>query len=170
MSTDNIAEFWSRLAGINAGFLGTEDEQARPVPMSHQLRDGDATVWFITARDTDLAREVARGSTRATYLIAGERKGLYAVLAGDLHQNDDPALRDELWSVVADSWFDRGKDDPDICVLGLTIAQAEVWLTPASGLKFAFSVIKAQATGAPPDMGTHFEATGAELAAGRQAG
>lgn len=155
MTDDDIERFWERLESVNAGLLGTASGAARMVPMSHQLRDGDPTIWFITARDTDLAEAVEHGDSAATYVLADGSKGLYCVLQGRLIENRDPALRDDLWSVVADSWFAGGKDDPDVCILGLTPDSAEVWLSPTSGLSFLWGVARAQLTGTQPDMGSH---------------
>lgn len=167
MHTDDIAQFWERLNKINAGFLGTKSGTARPVPMSHALRDGDSMIWFITARDTDLAEAVEHDNAAATYVVAEGEKGLYATIHGELAQSKDTALRDELWSTVADSWFQGGKDDPQVCILGLRPDRAEIWLTTTSGLSFAYNVLRAQVTGKQPDMGTHGEASGEELMAGR---
>lgn len=164
MTADDIATFWDRLGDINAGLLGTTDGAANIVPMSHQLRDGDATIWFITARDTDLGQVTESGPETARYLIAEGGKGLYAVIEGELTQNNDPALRDELWSTVADSWFEGGKDDPDVRILGLTPTSANVWLTPTSGVAFAFDIVRAQVTGQHPDMGSHITLGGADFA------
>lgn len=50
MDDADIETLWDRLKGVNAGLLGSRSGAARMVPMSHQLRDGDATIWFITAR------------------------------------------------------------------------------------------------------------------------
>lgn len=167
MNTDDITLFWDRLTKINAGFLGTKSGTARPVPMSHALRDDDSTIWFITARDTDLAEAVEHDAAAATYVVAEGDNGLYATIHGELTQNNDPALRDELWSTVADSWFEGGKDDPQVCILGLRPERAEIWLTTTSGLSFAYNVLRAQVTGKQPDMGSHGEASGEELAAVR---
>lgn len=163
MTNDDIATFRERLTAISAGLLGTDGGAARMVPMSHQLRDDDATIWFITARDTDLAEASEQGRPAATYVIAEGGEGLYAVIHGALVQNNDPALRDELWSTVADSWFEGGKDDPKVCILGLVPDSAEVWLTPTSGLSFAFNVLRAQVTGEQPDLGSHGTLSGADL-------
>ncbi len=169
MDDDDIRDFWKRLESINAGLLGSVGGAARMVPMSHQLRDGDSALWFITAHDTDLARAVTNGDGHAEYVVADGGKGLYAVVTGTLAQNDDKALLDELWSTVADSWFDGGKDDPDVCILGLVPDSAEVWLTPTSGLTFAFGILRAQLTGQQPDMGSHGKLSASVLASGRRA-
>lgn len=167
MKTEDIAMFWDRLGAIRAGFLGTTSGAARLVPMSHSLRDGDSTIWFITARDTDLAEAVEHGSAAANYVVADSGNGLYATIHGALAQNNDPALRDELWSTIADTWFQGGKTDPQVCILGLRPEKTEIWLTPTSGLSFAYNIVRAKVTGEQPDMGTHGEATLADLAGAR---
>lgn len=164
MKDNDIATFWDRLTDINAGFLGTDNGAARMVPMSHQVLAGDPTIWFITARDTDLAEAVEHGSTSASFVVAEGGTGLYAIISGALAQNKDSAVRDTLWSTVADSWFKGGKSDPDVCIIGLSPATAEVWLTPTSGLNFAFNVMRAQITGEQPDMGSHGNLLQADLA------
>jgi general stress protein 26 len=164
MDTDDIATFRERLSAVTAGLLGTQGGAARMVPMSHQLRNEDPWIWFITARDTLLALEAAAGPVAAHYMIAEGGKGLYAVIAGQLSRNDDPALLEALWSTVADSWFEGGKSDPAVCVIGLEPTSAEVWLTPTSGLAFAFNIVRAQVTGKEPDMGSHGTLSAAELA------
>lgn len=163
MTEDDIDLFRKRLASITAGLLGTQNGAARMVPMSHQLRDGDSTIWFITARDTDLAEAAEQRGTAATFMVAEGGKGLYAVIEGQLIQNKDPDLRDALWSTVADSWFEGGKTDPQVCILGLEPHSAEVWLTPTSGLSFAYNVMRAQLTGETPDMGSHGTLAAADL-------
>ena len=169
MDNDDIARFWERLKAINAGFLGTESGSARMVPMSHTLLDGDATIWFITARDTDLAEAVEHGSADASYIVGEGSEGLYAAIHGELVRNNDPDLRDALWSTAVDSWFEGGKEDPQVCVLGLRPARAEIWLTTTSGLSFAYNILRAQVTGKQPDIGSHGEVSGAELAQSRAA-
>jgi general stress protein 26 len=163
MHIDDIAKFWERLGGITAGFLATQDGATRMVPMSHQLRDGDSTIWFITARDTDLAEASEHGSVAAAYVIAEGGKGLYAIIEGELFHNNDAALRDELWSLVADTLFDGGKTDPKVCILGLSPNSAEIWLTPTSGARFLFNIAKAKLTDEQAELGSHGTASQAEL-------
>lgn len=169
MDETDAADFWDRLAVINAGLLGTDNGAARMFPMSHQLLDGDPTIWFITARDTDLAEAAEHGATPATYVVAEGGNGIYAFIRGALVQNTDAGLRDTLWSTVADSWFEGSKSDTDVSILGLVPETAEVWLTPTSGLHFSFNVARAQMTGEQPEMGTHGTLTQADLARRRVA-
>lgn len=164
MTESNITQFWDRLQDTTAGLLGTDDAKARMVPMAHALRDKDSTIWFITSHDTDLAQAAKQGRVASTYVLADSKNGLYATINGDLIQHSDKELRDALWSTAADSWFEGGKEDPSVCIIGLIPSAAEVWITTTSGLSFAYNVLRAEITGDKPDVGTHFQLSQADLA------
>ncbi len=150
--TDLKARFRDRLDDVNAGLLGLTDD-LRLVPMSHQLRDGDDTFYFITAAGTDLYEAVKAAPKSAIYALAEGGKGLYARVEGDLAEVTDPALIEELWNFVADAWFEDGKQDDDVRILALTPKTAEVWLTTTSGVAFLYQIARAKITGQQPDMG-----------------
>ncbi|MRX51861.1 general stress protein [Paracoccus sp. S-4012] len=150
------ATFWTRLKGINAGMLGLRSDQHFQ-PMSHQItEDDDRALWFITAQGTHLAEAVSRGAQDAMHLVAEGSGKLYARLEGRLELSNDQAKLDEIWSQVSASWFEEGRDDPDVRLLKFTISSGEVWTT-TGGLGFLYEVAKARVTGAKPDMGEHFE-------------
>ncbi len=147
--------FWDRLAKVNAGMLAA-GESARFLPMSHNADREARTLWFITAQGTEMVEATAAGPVAAAYLVADGGKGLYAQINGTLEQSTDRAKLDELWNVVASSWFDGGKEDPDLRLLAFSVTGAEVWATTTSGVAFMYQIAKAQLTGAEPDMGEHF--------------
>lgn len=146
--------FWDRLAKVNAGMLAA-GESARFMPMSHTADPATRRLWFITARGTDLVEAAQDGPVAAAYLVADGAKGLYTQINGTLELSNDRAKLDELWNIVAASWFDGGKRDPDLRLLALDVSGAEVWAT-TSGPGFFYQIAKAQVTGAEPDMGEHF--------------
>ena len=152
--TDTLhKEFWDRLADTRAGMLGAGE--ARSVPMSHYV-DGDApgnTIWFITAKGTDLAKAAAGGAT-GEYIVSSTDQSLYARIDGRLSLTEDAAKLDEIWNFIAAAWFEDGKQDPDVQLMRFDLTEAEVWATGGS-LKFLFEIAKAHATDAKPDMGEH---------------
>ena len=148
-------DFWDRIQSVNAGMLDVTGGK-RGVPMSHYADRPQKALWFITATGTDIVDAVEMGPTTASYMVSEGGKGLYAHLHGTLALSNDRAKLDELWSVVADAWFEGGKDDPDVRLLCLTVAAGEVWATPTSGITFMLGIARAQLTGTPPDMGSHF--------------
>lgn len=153
---EHRATFWRRLKGINAGMLGLRSDQ-QFLPMSHQIaEDDDRTLWFITARGTHLVEALGGGPQEAMHLVAEGGGKLYARIEGRLELSNDQAKLDEIWSQVAASWFEEGREDPDLRLLKFTISGGEVWTT-TGGIGFLYEVAKARVTGIKPDMGEHFE-------------
>lgn len=152
MTTDRKEEFRKRLEGVRTGMLEVE---GRYVPMSHSLTDGDDYIWFLTARETDMAKAAKQGD-QARYVVSSDDKGLYADIEGHLQEVTDPETLDEIWNVVAASWFEDGKRDPDLVLVRYTPKTAEVWLTEGGAIKFFYQVARANITGKHPDMGSRF--------------
>ncbi len=153
---DTIAEmkekFWDRLKDINAGMLATPDDRARP--MSHSIRDTDERVlWFITAHGTDIA-DAAKSGSAVTYLVACQKAKLYATIEGALDVVTDEKTLDDIWSPIAAAWFEDGKQDPDLCLVRMTLSKSEVWTTDG-GAKFLYEIAKSNLTDDMPDMGEH---------------
>ena len=148
-------DFWDRMASVNAGMLDATDG-VRRVPMSHYADRDAHTLWFITAKGTDVVKAAMSGPKAAIYILSDGGKGIYADIKGTLTLSDDKAKLDALWNAVADAWFEGGKDDPDVQLVSFHITTAEVWITPTSGIVFMFDIIKANLTGDQPDMGSHY--------------
>ncbi|MDA8585055.1 pyridoxamine 5'-phosphate oxidase family protein [Rhodobacteraceae bacterium] len=151
-------EFWKRLGDVRACMLGFKDSDAL-VAMSPQLDDDlPGQIWFITANGTSLAKGVASGDAPARLVVADAGAGLYADVAGSLSHSTDREALDEVWSFVADAWFEGGQHDPDVCLLCFTPAHATVSVTD-NGAKFLYEIAKAHLTGAKPDAGAQGEVT-----------
>lgn len=152
---DHRATFWRRLKAINAGMLGIRGD-LQFVPMSHQISDeDDNTLWFISARGTHLVNALEAGSQEAMHLVAEGSGKLYARIEGRLELSNDQGRLDELWNAVASTWFEGGREDPDVRLLKLNITGGEVWTT-TGGMGFLYEIARAKVSGAKPDMGEHF--------------
>lgn len=152
--TDHIKkEFLDRLEDTRVGMLSAG--AARAVPMSHYFDDDDpqATLWFITAKQTDLSKAAGSG-TPGTFIVNSTDESLHARLEGTLSISNDAAQLDRIWSKVAEAWFEGGKQDPDIQLLRFDPKEAEVWITGGS-VKFLYEIAKANLTDSKPDVGDH---------------
>ncbi len=150
--TDTLKkEFRDRMDDIHVGMLGAD--AARAVPMSHYLDQDADILWFITAKETDLAKAAQTGAD-AQYVVSSNDAKIHARIDGTLQAVTDPAKLDELWNAIASAWFEDGKRDDDVQLLRMTLSQAEVWIT-RGGPGFFYQVAKAHLTDAEPDMGDH---------------
>lgn len=152
--TDQIKpeHFWDRLDDVNAGMLNVAE--GRPIPMSHYADRDGGSLWFITARGTDLEAALRGGAKPGRYIVASGSGQIYANVEGELSLSMDKAKLDELWNAVADAWFEGGESDPDVQLVKFTLREAEVWATPGN-LGFLYQIAKAQVTDEKPDMGEH---------------
>lgn len=86
-------------------------------------------------------------------VVADAGAGLYGDVSGTRSHSKDREALDEVWSFVADAWFDGGQADSDVRPLQFKPASAEIWVTPTSRAKFLFEIAKANLTGDTPDAG-----------------
>ncbi|MDF1729784.1 MAG: pyridoxamine 5'-phosphate oxidase family protein [Sulfitobacter sp.] len=153
MTTDIKQEFRDRLEDTNVGMLSAGDAPA--VPMSHYFDDDDPTgaLWFITAKQTDLAKAAVTAAP-STFIVCAKDESLYTRIEGTLSLSEDRAKLDEIWTAMAAAWFEEGKQDPDVQLMRFDPRKAEVWMT-GGNLKFLYEVAKASMSETTPDVGRH---------------
>ena len=152
--TDLKQEFWNRMPKVRSGMLGIKG-QGHLVAMSpHVAKDLPGAIWFITANGTELGISVSSGEQAAQLVLSDDAAGLYADIEGRLSHDNDKAKLDEIWSSVASAWFEKGKEDPDVCLMQFAPSKAEIAVTTTGGFKFLYQIAKAKMTGDDPDVGS----------------
>jgi general stress protein 26 len=135
-------KFWKALKSdrtVMLGLDGVEDGHARP--MTAQAEDDRPPIWFFTANDNALVRNLASGN-RAIATFSAKDHDLFASIKGSLHLDNDRATIDRLWNPFVAAWYE-GKDDPKLALLRLDAEDAEIWLNGSSlvaGVKMLFGV------------------------------
>lgn len=126
---DFAKKFWDSIRSDMTAMVGVSGVDARP--MTAQF-DGDRnTIYFFTAKDTELAGGVS-GPTDATLVYASKGHDLFATVQGKLQIDNDRAVIDRLWNRYVAAWFEQGKDDPKLCLLRFDPAEAEIWKDASS--------------------------------------
>ena len=155
MSTDphNIADVKKRMWKAiddrhGTGMLGLMDATQHFQPMTAFVEEKAGQIWFFTRKDTDLARATAGGMAMFTI----QTNDLQACIGGRLTETLDRARMDKYWNSVVAAWYPDGKDDANLTMLRMDLADAEVWIS-ANPVKFAWEVAKANATHSTPDAG-----------------
>ena len=137
-----------------------DDGHLHACPMTTANKEGmneDQHLYFLTGKDTDLARCVARnGQINVSYADPG--KDQYVSVSAQASISEDPALKAQLFGPMAKAWFPDGVDDPNLAVLVARAEHAEYWDVKQSKLVQLFAMAKAAVTGEKPDaMGHHQE-------------
>jgi len=90
----------------------------------------------------------------AIHIVTDGGAGLFARIHGTLSLSDDREKLDELWNAVASSWFEDGRQDPDVQLMRMDLSEAEIWATGGKP-SFLYEIAKSKVTGKKPDMGEH---------------
>ena len=143
------------LEGIDFTMLTTfADGRLHSRPMSTQELDEDGCLWFFTADNTrKVAEIVADNRVNAAYSDTSGNK--YVSVYGTAEVVKDRAKLEELWNPIHTAWFPEGLDDPTLCLLKITVEDAEYWDAPSSKVVQIAGFVKALVTGTEADYGDH---------------
>lgn len=97
-------------------------------PMATQGIDDDGTLWFFSHRTSDKNRQIAAHPTvQLLYAVGG--KSEYLSVEGVATISRDQAKIDELWSGWAKTWFNEGKEDPNLTLISVRPTAGHYWDT-----------------------------------------
>lgn len=136
-------KFWDALESDRTVMLGIEGlDNGHARPMTAMVEDKHAPIWFFTAKDTALVRDLDRGGV-ATANFSAKDHDLFASVQGHLVLDNDRAVIDRLWNPFIAAWFEGGKDDPNLALLRFDAQHAEIWENASSllsGVKLLLGV------------------------------
>lgn len=137
-------------AGI--GMLGLTRSSQHFQPMTAFVEREAGQIWFFTRKDTKLVQEIGDAS-EAMFVFQDD--DLQACIGGSLHLAYDRARMDKYWNPIVAAWYPQGKDDPQLTMLRMDCADAEVWITDDGLIKFAWEIAAANLKHRTPDVGGH---------------
>jgi general stress protein 26 len=118
-------QFWEALADSPYLFLQLDSDPTSAVPMTAALdENANGAIWFFTGRDHAFARG---GAATATFAAKGH--DVFARFKGSLSEETSRERLDKEWSNFVEAYFPRGKDDPNLLMLRMDLADAEIWTT-----------------------------------------
>lgn len=148
------------IEGIKFAMMTTTgpDGLLRSRPMTTQKpahdRAFDGTLWFFTGLRTAVAADVEQSSVvNLTYAEPSDSR--YVSISGTAAISRDHHQMADMWNDVYKAWFPMGLEDPDICLLKVTVTTAEYWEPPSGKMIQVLGTIKAAATGERAPLGTH---------------
>jgi general stress protein 26 len=158
LSQDEIEDrLWREIDKGRFGMLGlTGVRHPHLHPMTAFTEREDGQIWFFTYNDTELARGVSGGDgegAEAMFVIQSKDQDLQACVGGRLIEDRDQDRIEAYWNPMVAAWYPEGKDDPRLTLLRFDCRDAQVWLTEAGPIKYAWEVAKANMTGHRPDLG-----------------
>jgi general stress protein 26 len=130
----------------------TRDHAMEARPMATQGIGADGTFWYFSTKDSAVNQQiVANPAVQLIYMVPG--KSEYLVLDGTASISHDQPKINELWSGLAKAWFPRGKEDPDLTLVTVTLAGGHYWDTKDGKMVSLAKIALAAVTGKPMDGG-----------------
>lgn len=126
----------------------------RSRPMATQEAEFNGELWFMTSSDTHKTEEIEK-DRRVNVSYAAPSSNTFVSVSGTGQIVNDRQKIEALWSPLYKAWFPKGLDDPTICLLKVTVEQAEYWDASSSTLVQIAGFVKALVTGQQADGGDH---------------
>lgn len=123
---EKIVELAKNQTCLFCTFTGEYAIAARP--MSTQGVEEDGTIWFFSSKESNKNREI-NNKNKVQLLYGDPGKSDYLSVEGNVEIMEDKKKIDELWTPIIKTWFQEGKDDPNLTLLKITPAQAYYWDT-----------------------------------------
>lgn len=144
---------------VRVAMLTTIDKGVlRSRPMQTQEFEFDGDLWFFTSADTHKTDEIEK-DRRVNVSYAAPDENTYISVSGAAEIVKNRAKIEELWNPVYKAWFPKGLDDPNLCLLKISVEQAEYWDSSSSALVEIAGFVKALVTGQRADGGDHGKVT-----------
>ncbi|HEX6848891.1 MAG TPA: pyridoxamine 5'-phosphate oxidase family protein [Chitinophagaceae bacterium] len=113
-------------------------------PMATQEVDDEGNIWFMSDINSDKNRQIENDS-QVQLFYSHTSKYEYLSVFGKAEIVNDRSKIEELWTPMAKTWFENGKDDPNISLIKVIPEDAYYWDTKnnkmVSLIKFAMGTM-----------------------------
>ncbi|HEY8442511.1 MAG TPA: pyridoxamine 5'-phosphate oxidase family protein [Xanthobacteraceae bacterium] len=149
---EHLDRVWDIIEKVGICMLITRSRgglRARPLEARPDREAG--LIWFVTDLRSGKEHEIeAEHEVGLVFIDAKERAYLSITARAEVLR--DRAKAAEVWKNTDNAWW-TGPDDPNVCVLRVVPATAELWDGPASSAVAAYEFAKARLTGEKPNLG-----------------
>jgi general stress protein 26 len=149
---------WEIIEEAGVGMLTTRFDgglRARPLEARPDREEG--VIYFVTdlrgAKDDEI-----EAAPEVCFVMIEHKDKAYLSITGHASVIDDHARAAAIWKKTDNMWW-KGPDDPNVRVLRLVPARAELWDGPANSAVAAFEFAKARLTGEKPNLGENRKVT-----------
>ncbi len=115
-------------------------------PMTAQEVDYEGNIWFFSAIDSDVNREIEQYK-HVQLFFSNPDKNIYLTLNGDAEVVINPYKVDELWSPLVKVWFKEGKEDPSLSLIKVHTNKAHYWDADGNKMVNFFKLLASAVTG-----------------------
>ncbi|UII24777.1 pyridoxamine 5'-phosphate oxidase family protein [Fulvivirga maritima] len=128
MMINGVDKLKETIASIEVAMLATKTEDSELVsrPMYTLHMDKDGYLWFFTSKGSPKMDDIEENN-HVNVSYADTHSHTYASVSGTAICVDDQELKSKLWNDSHKAWYPKGVDDPNLCLLRVSVQSAEVW-------------------------------------------
>jgi general stress protein 26 len=151
---DAIAKVQHLAKDINVCMFCTDlDKQPFSTrPMAVREVDDEGNLWFISSASSHKNEEI-KEDENVQLIFAKPASTQYLSLYGKATVFRDKGKIEDLWTPIANAWFEEGKNDPNVTVLKVSPLEAYYWDTPNGKMITLLKIAAAAVTGKNMDTG-----------------
>lgn len=104
---------------------------SRPIPtrpMGLREIDDNGNLWFISSEESNKNDEI-EGDNEVQLIFAKNSDAHYLSVFGKATIYSDRDKIEQVWTPFAKTWFEEGKDDPNVSAIKVTPTDAYYWDT-----------------------------------------
>ncbi len=152
---ESIEKLKGLIENIDFAMLTTHaNGKLRSRPMSTQEFEFNGDLWFFTSEETHKVEEIEKDN-EVNVAYSKPEDNTYISVSGTASIVKDREKIEELWNPILKAWFPKGLDDPSLCLLKVSVEEAEYWDSPSSTLVQIAGFVKALVTGKSADGGDY---------------
>ena len=139
-----VSRVWDIVEKIRVGMLTTQfNGGLRARPLEARVDRGAGVIWFVTdvrgAKDEEI---IAAPDIGLAFCDEGTQ--VFLSITGRAFVTRDSAKAKDIWKKTDDAWFPNGPNDPNVRLLHVAPATAELWDGPSSAAIVVFDCAKGQ--------------------------
>ena len=146
--SENIKKLGSMIKDIRFAMLSTSDKDGsiRSRPMGTLSTEFDGEIWFFTREPSGKTQSI-QNDQNVNLAYSNPDHQRYASVVGRATLVHDKDKMAELWNPLMKAWFPEGLEDPEICLLKVSVESAELWDSPPGAIVRLVGFVEAIATG-----------------------
>lgn len=115
-------------------------------PMALREVDNHGNLWFLSSRSSNKNFEI-KHDNRVQLFFAKNSDNHFLSVYGTATIYRDQSKIEEIWTPIAEAWFEEGKKDPDVTVIKVKPEDAYYWDTKDGKVISLFKIAVAVVTG-----------------------
>ena len=100
-------------------------------PMSCAKVEKDGCLWFFSQKSSEHNQHIERDN-KVQLFFSNPNSSEYLSVYGSASISTDKAKIEELWNPMLKTWFNEGKDDPQISLIKVTPESGYYWDTKSN--------------------------------------